>query len=269
VNENSADPRIGAAVQIPKLKWVLRGFYGRYYQPPPLVTINNPSLGGAQCLNSQNPQCFIPLHGERDEQYEFGITIPVSGWAVDVTNFRTGARNFFDHDVLENSNVFFPLTLSHARLRGWEASATSPHFARAQFHLVYSHAHAEWSSTVTGGLIGGDACDTLCSLDHDQRDTLSAGLDLKLPRKVSANFDVNYGSGFLNGNGFTAPSHLPAHATLDVAVAKSFGEKVTLRLTGLNLSDNHYLLDNSNTFGGTHYVNPRTFSGQLAYRFRY
>ena len=87
-------------------------------------------------------------------------------------------------------------------------------------------------------------------------------MDLKLPRKVSANFDVNYGSGFLNGDGFTAPSHLPAHTTFEVAVSKSFGEKLTLRFTALNLTDNHYLLDNSNTFGGTHYVNPRTFSGQ-------
>ncbi len=34
VSENSADSRIGGAIQVPKLKWVLRGFYGRYYQPP-------------------------------------------------------------------------------------------------------------------------------------------------------------------------------------------------------------------------------------------
>jgi len=268
VSENSADPRIGAAVQIPKLNWALRAFYGRYYQPPPLVTVNNPALSGPQCQSSTNPNCFLPLHGERDEQREFGLTIPFVGWAFDLANFRTGARNFFDHDVLGNSNVFFPLTLSHARLRGWEASANSPRIAKiAQFHLVYSHAYSEWSGAITGGLVGGDSCPTsVCSLDHDQRDTLSTGLALSLPRNSSANFDVNYGSGFLDGNG---PGHLPAHTTFDVGLAKSFGEKLTLRLTGLNLSNNHYLLDNSNTFGGTHYVNPRQFSVQLTYRFRY
>ena len=268
VSENSADPRIGAAVQIPKLKWALRAFYGRYYQPPPLVTVNNPALSGLNCQSSSNPQCFVPLHGERDEQREFGVTIPFAGWAFDLANFRTGARNFFDHDVLGNSNVFFPLTLSHARLRGWEASATSPRIAKTtQFHLVYSHAYSEWSGSITGGLIGGDSCDALlCSLDHDQRDTLSTGLDLSLPWKTSANFDLNYGSGFLDGDG---PGHLPTHTTFDVGLAKSFGEKLALRFTGLNLSNNHYLLDNSNTFGGTHYVNPRTVSVQLTYRFRY
>ena len=40
-------------------------------------------------------------------------------------------------------------------------------------------------------------------------------------------------------------------------------------MTALNLADNHYLLDNSNTFGGTHYANPRELSVQLKYRFRY
>jgi outer membrane receptor protein involved in Fe transport len=268
VSENSADPRLGAAVQIPKLKWALRAFYGRYYQPPPLVTVNNPAARGPQCQSSSNLSCFVPLHGERDEQREFGLTIPFAGWAFDVANFRTGARDFFDHDVLGNSNIFFPLTLSHARLRGWEASATSPQIARAaQFHLVYSHAYSEWSGAITGGLVGGDSCPTpMCFLDHDQRDTLSTGVDLSLPWKSSAHFDVNYGSGFLDGDG---PGHLPAHTSFDLALAKSFGEKLTLRFTGLNLSNNHYLLDNSNTFGGTHYVNPRQISVQLTYRFKY
>jgi hypothetical protein len=267
VSENSADPRIGAALQVPRLKWVFRGFYGRYYQPPPLVTVNNPGFSGIQCQNAASPQCFIPLHGERDEQHEFGVTIPLSGWAFDIANFRTGARNFFDHDVLGNSNVFFPLTLSHARLRGWEASISSPRLAHVpQFHLAYSHAHSEWSGIVTGGLIGGDSCDTLCFLDHDQRDTLSSGLGFELPWRISGNFDLSYGSGFLDGDG---PGHLPPHTSFDLALAKSFGEKLTVRLTGLNLSNNHYLLDNSNTFGGTHYVNPRQISAQLVYRFRY
>ena len=257
VSENSADPRIGAAIQIPHLRWVLRGFYGRYYQAPPLVTVNNPALA----------QLFLALPGERDEQREFGLAIPFQGWTFDVSNFRTGARNFFDHDALGNSNVFFPLTLAHARIRGWEATANSLKIAsRAQLHLAYSHQYAEWSGAVTGGLIGGDSCDTLCFLDHDQRDTLTTGFAVAMPWKSSADFNVNYGSGFLDGDG---PAHLPDHTSFDFALAKSFGEKLTVRLTGLNISDNHYMLDNSNTFGGTHFANPREISAQVTYRFRY
>jgi outer membrane receptor protein involved in Fe transport len=162
--------------------------------------------------------------------------------------------------------VFFPLTLSHARIRGWEATAKSPKLDRTQFHLVYSHQYAEWSGAVSGGLVGDDVCDTVCLLDHDQRDTFGAGFNVSLPWRSTADFNVNYGSGFLDGDG---PGHLPAHTTFDLAFAKSFGEKLTLRLTGLNLSNNHYMLDNSNTFGGSHFVNPREISAQLAYRFRY
>lgn len=257
VNENAADPRIGAAVQIPHLHWVVRGFYGRYYQSPPLVSVTNSAL----------TQTFLPLHGEHDEQHEFGLAIPLQGWTFDVSNFRTGARNFFDHDALGSSNVFFPLSLQHARIRGWEATAESPQIAgRGQVHLVYSHQYAEWAGLVTGGLISGNSCDTLCFLDHDQRNTLSAGFNLTLPRKGSADFTLNYGSGFLDGDG---PAHFPSHTTFDLALAKSFGENFSVRLTGLNLSDNHYMLDNSNTFGGSHLVNPREISAQLQYKFRY
>jgi len=257
VSESSADPRIGAALRVPRLNWILRAFYGRYYQPPPLVSVSNPALN----------QVFSPLHGERDEQREFGLAIPVQGWVFDVSNFRTGARNFFDHDALGNSNIFFPLTLGHARIRGWEATATSPKIAgRGQFHLAYSHQFAEWSDSVTGGLVGDDLCDTLCFLDHDQRDTISTGFGVALPWQTSANFNVNYGSGFLDEDG---PIHLPSHASFDLALAKSFAEKFSLRLTVLNLSNKHYMLDNSNTFGGTHFASPREISGQITYRFRY
>lgn len=256
VSENAADPRIGAAIQVPHLNWVLRAFYGRYYQMPPLVTVSD--AGPAPF--------FSPLRGERDEQREFGLAIPFQGWVFDFSNFQTGAHNFFDHDALGNSNVFFPLTLDHARIHGWEATVRSPKVAGAQFHLVYSHQHAQWSGVVSGGLVGDDVCDSLCYLDHDQRDTLAAGFNLLLPWRATADFNLNYGSGFLDGDG---PAHLPSHTTFDIAVSKSFGEKLSLGVTGLNLSNHHYLLDNSNTFGGTHFANPREIYAQLSYRFRY
>jgi outer membrane receptor protein involved in Fe transport len=265
ISENAIDPRIGAAIRVPKLNWVVRAFYGRYYQAPPLLSVSGPLLE----IAAQQGFVFEPLHGERDEQREFGVTIPFQGWTFDVTNFQTGARNFFDHDVLGNSNIFFPLTLSRARIRGWEGTANSPTVAgRAQFHLAYSRQRAEWRGIASGGLIPDDAVcgPAYCFLDHDQRNTFSTGLNVQMPWQVGADLNVSYGSGFLDGEG---PQHLPSHTTYDLSLGKSFGENWNVRLTALNFTNQRYLLDNSNTFGGTHYVNPREFAIQLKYRFHY
>lgn len=264
LSENAADPRLGAALQIPKLHWVARAFWGRYYQAPPLLTVSGSLL--AQCNGSD---CgFLPLHGERDEQREFGLTIPLAGWTFDVANFRTAAKNYFDHDVLGNSNIFFPLTIDRARIRGWEATANSPRLARrVQLHVTYSHQYAEGAGPVTGGLTNFSPPEQgYFFLDHDQRDTLSTGANLDLPRHSWAAVNVNYGSGFLDGNG---PAHLPSHTTVDCSVGKAFGEKWNLRFSALNIGNNHYMLDNSNTFGGSHFANPREFAFQLKYKFRF
>ena len=51
--------------------------------------------------------------------------------------------------------------------------------------------------------------------------------------------------------------HLQPHTTFDLTVGKEFGERFSLALTGLNVANRRVLLDNSFTFGGTHYNNPR------------
>src|SRR5271170_6846483 len=38
ISEHATDPRLGAALRIPHLNWTFRGFYGYFYQAPPLST---------------------------------------------------------------------------------------------------------------------------------------------------------------------------------------------------------------------------------------
>src|SRR5208337_3653281 len=99
VVENATSPRVGASLRIPKLNWVFRAFYGHFYQAQPLVTISGPLLDAA---NNQNLGC-IPLHGERDEEHQYGVTIPLWGWTIDADTFLTRAKNFFDHNNFNNS----------------------------------------------------------------------------------------------------------------------------------------------------------------------
>jgi len=79
-------------------------------QPPPLDTITGSLLNYTQAQGSG----FLPLKGERDIQQEYGVTIPIRNWTSTLTYFHTSVRNFFDHDVIGNSNIFLPLTIERS-----------------------------------------------------------------------------------------------------------------------------------------------------------
>jgi outer membrane receptor for ferrienterochelin and colicin len=263
LSEHAVSPRLGVAYRVPGVEWAARAFYGRYYQPPPLLTVSGPLLD----IAAEQGFGFLPLQGERDDQYEVGLAIPLRGWAIDTDYFRTNARNFFDHDAIGNSNIFVPLTIERARIRGWETTLRSPQHGRLQAHIAYSHQYVEGRGGITGGLTDfSPPTDEYFFLDHDQRDTLTGGLDVQLPRNAWAAFSLSFGSGFLEGDG---PDHKPAHTELNLQAGKTFSRQWTLVASILNMADARYLLDESNTFGGTHYNSPRQISVGMRYRLRY
>jgi hypothetical protein len=266
VVENATSPRVGASVRIPKLNWVFRGFYGHFYQAPPLITASGPLL---QFVNNQTLG-FVPLHGERDEEHQFGVTIPFRGWTLDADNFLNRSRNFFDHNNLNNSDVFFPITIQGARINGWELTLRSPRMRnRAQVYLTYSNQLALGFGDINGGLTNFSFGNGLKLLDHDQRNTLHIGGQYSLPWRSYASTDVYYASGFSNGNPAIPGDHLQPHTTFDLSIGKSFGENISLNVQGINVANRRVLLDNSFTFGGTHFLNPREILVQLRYRFHY
>jgi outer membrane receptor protein involved in Fe transport len=267
VLEDASSPRVGASLVIPKLHWVLRGFYGHFYQAPPLQTLSGPLL---QFANDQN-LAFIPLHGERDEEHQFGLTIPFHGWTIDADNFQTLAKNFFDHNNFNNSDLFFPVTIQGARIDGWELTLRSPRIRnRAQVYLTYSNQLALGFGDINGGLTDFSFGDGFGLLDHDQRNTLHMGGETTLPWHAYASTDIYYGSGFTNGDASPGgPDHLPGHTTFDVSAGKNFGEKFSLNVSALNVANRRVLLDNSFTFGGTHYINPREIFVQVRYHFHF
>ena len=275
--ENPTSPRAGVALQIPRINWVFRGFYGQFYQPPPLVTVSGPLLAIVNTPgDSANPQQFIPLHGERDTEYQFGVTMPYKGWAMDIDTFRTRSHNFLDHGNVNydfqgnvvSTNIFFPLTTQDALIRGWEMTLRSPRlWGRGQMHLAYSNQIGEFRGAITGGLTNFSFQPDYSPLDHDQRNTLNVGFDTTLPWKASFSGNVYYGSGFHNGQ--APPDYLPGHTTVDLSVSKSLGERFSASINALNVTNSHLLIDNSNTFGGFHFNNPRQIYGELRYRFHY
>jgi outer membrane receptor protein involved in Fe transport len=280
LSETATDPRFGAALRIPRLNWVFTGFYGYYYQAPPLSTATGPLLDLA---NGQN-FTFAPLHGERDIQWQYGVTIPYRNWTLSVNNYETRAENWLDHNNIGESNIFWPITWSSALIQGWSLTLHSPDvFHHGQFHLAYANQIAQATSPITGGLICPAPVTSACPLDippglapvdHDQRNTLNVGFDGILPGKVTASTNVYYGSGFTNGLYGTPQAqypglYLPSHTTFDLAVGKTFAERYTVSVNVLNVANRRVQLDNSLTFGGFHWNDPREIYGEFRYRFNY
>jgi hypothetical protein len=267
ITENAISPRFGAALNIPHLNWTFRAFYGHYYQAPPLLTVGGPLV---QFCNTNN--CgFLPLLGERDEEHQFGVTIPYRGWVLDVANFQTNARNFFDHSCI-GSGLCLPITVDGAKIRGWEMTLRSPRIAhRGQVHLAYSNQIAQGKLPISGGLTNFSPPSDLFALDHDQRNTLNLGGDITLPWRSFASTNVYYGSGFSNAfPGAPYPGdHLPQHTTFDLTLGKDFGERISASLNAINVANRRVELDNSQTFGGFHWNNPREIYVELRYRFHY
>jgi len=283
--EDVTSPRFGAAILIPKLNWVFRGFYGRFYQPPPLLTATGPIVQFAQANNTD----FTPLHGERDEEHQFGVQIPLRGWLLDADTFKTRVNNFLDHSNIGNSSIYFPVTIDGALIRAWELSLRSPslwHFGQA--HLAYANQIAEQRGAITGGLICAPVTSPQCDagfdyspVDHDQRNTLNVGFNATLPWRTFASTNVYYGSGFVNGGYIpgvppedqTDPQYpnpyLPQHTTFDLSVGKTFSEDLSASVTATNASNHRVLLDNSLTFGGFHFNDPRQIYAELRYRFKF
>ena len=81
-----------------------------------------------------------------------------------------------------------------------------------------------------------------------------------------------YGSGFTNGS---RTRNIPATICrstprFDISLGKSFGEgEYRLSVTALNVANRRVLLDNSLTFGGFHFNDPRQIYAEFRWRFHY
>ena len=162
-------------------------------------------------LAAQQGFGFLPLHGRTRRATRIRPHHP--GSRLDASTSPTSApapSNFFDHDVLGNSNIFFPLTIDRARIRGWEATVSSPRIAgRAQFHPAYSHQYAEGVGRRhrRPHRFRAAARTPFHPRSRPARHPFHRRQSARCRWRAWADFNLNYGSGFLDGEG---PQHLPA-----------------------------------------------------------
>ena len=227
--ESETDPRLGLAIQVPRLNWIL----------PRLLWSLLPAATPAHGKRSHRPvrpgeQHRLPTSSRRARRrtpvrpsrfpFAAGCSTPIT--------FQTRIQNFLDHSNIGNSSLYYPVTVDGALVRAWELTLRSPRPWRfGQAHLAYSNQIAEQRGNLTGGLIctpvGDPACDkgfVYTPVDHDQRNTLNVGFNATLPFGVSASTNVYYGSGFHNGNPDPASPYphpyLPSNTSVDLALGQ-------------------------------------------------
>ncbi|MGC1650962.1 MAG: hypothetical protein WA741_34485 [Candidatus Sulfotelmatobacter sp.] len=103
---------------------------------------------------------------------------------------------------------------------------------------------------------------------------MNLGFNARLRWHSYASTNIYYGSGFTNGLYGTPQAqypgtYLPSHTTFDLALGKTFAEKYSFSVTALNVANRRVQLDNSLTFGGFHWNDPRQIYAEFRYHFHY
>ena len=104
----------------------------------------------------------------------------------------------------------------------------------------------------------------------------AAGITSCLPHaggKVTITPDISSDKMTISVNGLPGVqypgNYLPGHTTFDLALGKTFAEKYSVSVTALNVANRRVQLDNSLTFGGFHWNDPRQIYAEFRYRFHY
>ena len=140
IAENAADPRIGAAIQIPKLNWVLaRGVF---------LLLPAAAAGHRFRVVARQHRVrgcgFLPLYGERDIQQEYGVTIPIRGWVAERNLLPHLGEEFLRPRRARQLEHLFAADDPGGSDQGLETTVRSPLLLqRYHAHLVYSNQKAQ------------------------------------------------------------------------------------------------------------------------------
>ena len=203
-----------------------------------------------------------------------------AGCSMPIT-FRHRANNFLDHSNIGESSIYYPVTIDGALIQAWELTLRTPHLWRyGQGHLAYSNQIAQQRGNITGGLIcipiGSPACDAGFNL-HSARPRPTQHSECRLQRYASqAHLRFDQCLLWLRLQQRLSQSSVALFGQLSSRAyyvrlirGKDHRRAVLLSVSCLNVANYRILLDNSLTFGGFHYNDPRQIYGEVRYRFKF
>jgi hypothetical protein len=72
------------------------------------VALVRSELASNKVTPMHNQDVVIPLLGQRNEEFQFGLNVTFQGWTLDLDYFHDEIRKCFHHKNIGNSNPFCP-----------------------------------------------------------------------------------------------------------------------------------------------------------------
>src|ERR1700675_1903324 len=293
VTDSAWSPRFGFAWYVPKLGIVFRGSYDRAFGTPAIENLLLSTSAKVRTLDGTAAQ--LTLRPSRANYYELGATKELFHKAhVSANVFQRDTRNFADDDVLLDTGVSFPISLTSAHIYGVESQFALPQWGPWSAWFNYSYMVASARLPVVGGLfLGQDAAELLNSnariwISQDQRHTAHGQLRYQHWSRFWTSIGASYGTGLpveLNGEstatlvqefGQAVVDRVNLNAgrvrpslAVDLSAALDLYKKESraVRLQGdiRNLNDRLNVINFASVFSGTAIGAPRTFSLRLRF----
>lgn len=242
----------------PRVRWnlfldeenTLYLYYGRLFMPT--------NIEGLRSIAATVSRALEPTMPERDDFYEAVYThVFAFGARVKAAGFFKQSTPGIDDQTIGSSAIRTPVNIERVKTTGLEAglSYSSPE-TPFSFFLNTALTHAYGSGRITGGFLDIESDGAATDLDHDERLSVSLGLNYQKQRWF-VNVSATYGSGLTNGNpeGLTYKTGLfdfngPMHTTPDWVMNAGAGRTVSLSGGGTtefsifvsNILDHHYPL---------------------------
>jgi hypothetical protein len=295
---SQVSPRVGVAYHWPGSRTMVRGSFGRFFQPPQpenLLVASSPAARALSPFVADGGPGGADLEPERQTAIEAAVEQGIArGVRLDVAYWHRRVTNAADPNVFFGTTMIFPNTVRSGRATGVDVRVDVPRRGRWSGYLSYTNSHVVWFGPINGGLfLEHDVIDigpgTRFTPDHDQRHvgTVGVSYDDEL-RGLWVAATAQYASGTpleVEEGDLEELRDRPGAALVDFERGRvkprlvvnlqggrwlSRGPRVeaSARLSVLNLFDRNYAFNFGNPFSGTHFGAGRTVSVSLRLTFR-
>lgn len=293
VRDSQWSPRVGAVYYVPRTRTAVRGSFNRLYMPPQVENLLLASSEQARRLSpfaAEEGGGSALVRPEKVSAYEVGFAQDVWGlFKLDGAYWHRSFRNYDDPNVFFNTTIIFPNSVERGFARGFDVRLDVPERRGWSGYLSYGNARVLQTGPINGGLFLTDEFITIGPgtrfiPDHDVRNTVSFAVSYALQRRgLWATLFGRYESGVPLEVEEGALEELRSRPgadlvdfergrvrpwnVFDFAAGWDFlrEERVTVstQFDVQNVTNRRFAYNFGNPFSGTHFGNPRLWSGRV------